>query len=662
MAGDIDIAELAIVLKAGASMSTRGVERQVRKALGRVVHHYGSRVVIGEVAAAAEEGMRAVVPEGAVGASAAAIPSDVTADLDPVGLLGLAAFDLRQSAEYTRAKATRPLQGEPWDTMAASAPDVVHADLNVEAAASESATPTSSRLTGSVSVAVVMVSGPTPDLQFSDDERTKVVAEVQNGLSWLGSVPANPITWKYSIATVYIHTPADPNAPDLEAVWRVPAMENLGYPGTYAGVLEYVQYIQNYVYDTDWGYCAFFTKYPVGHFAYAYLGGPYLVMQYAIDGWGPNNIDRVFAHETCHIFNAPDEYAASGCDCGGAWGYYGVPNGNCANCAPGGGVPCIMQAASFAVCNYTPWHLGLDSLPLMDSPPARLYGFSEGRLDVFWKGAFNGSLGDTWWTGTEWKSSVLSFSRMYSDPAPLYGFSEGRIDVFWVEQFGSLADTWWNGTEWAVAGLSAGPLDSPPAPLSGFTEGRMDVFWKGDDGYLWDTYWTGTAWADAKISQWQISSTPAPLTGAADLRMDVFWTDSIGALWDSWWVADPGWQDSKISAGPMGSPPAPLSGFAEGRTDVFWMNTGGSLWDSWWTSGSGWADVKLSDGKLDSPPAPLTGFAAGRMDVFWKDSDGALWDTWWNGTEWEDMKLSDGPLNSIPATLYGFAEGRMDVF
>ena len=44
-------------------------------------------------------------------------------------------------------------------------------------------------------------------------------------------------------------------------------------------------------------------------------------MQYAIDGWGPNNIDRVFAHETCHIFNAPDEYAASGCDCGGAWEY-----------------------------------------------------------------------------------------------------------------------------------------------------------------------------------------------------------------------------------------------------------------------------------------------------------------------------------------------------
>ena len=37
-------------------------------------------------------------------------------------------------------------------------------------------------LEGTVAVGIIIVQGPTAALQFSDDERTKVVAEVQNGL------------------------------------------------------------------------------------------------------------------------------------------------------------------------------------------------------------------------------------------------------------------------------------------------------------------------------------------------------------------------------------------------------------------------------------------------------------------------------------------------
>ena len=81
-------------------------------------------------------------------------------------------------------------------------------------------------------------------------------------------------------------------------------------------------------------------------------------MHYLNDNWGPDNIDRVFAHETGHVFGAPDEYASSSCGCGGSHGFFGKPNGNCENCATGGGVDCIMRANSWAMCGLTPFHLG----------------------------------------------------------------------------------------------------------------------------------------------------------------------------------------------------------------------------------------------------------------------------------------------------------------
>ncbi len=81
-------------------------------------------------------------------------------------------------------------------------------------------------------------------------------------------------------------------------------------------------------------------------------------MDYNNNGWGPANIDRVFAHETGHIFGCPDEYASSGCNCGGGWGRFGIVNGNCENCAGEGGVACLMKGNTFSLCEYTPGHLG----------------------------------------------------------------------------------------------------------------------------------------------------------------------------------------------------------------------------------------------------------------------------------------------------------------
>ena len=238
-------------------------------------------------------------------------------------------------------------------------------------------------MVGEIAVGIIIVSGPTPDLQFSFDETKKVIAEVQNGLTWLAEQnPAARITWNYDINHVQIDVPPGGGG-NQEALWRDPAMEQLGFSGNWQGVIDYVEDIRKQL-KTDWTYVGYFTKYPLKHFAYAKLGGPSLVMQYDNDGWGPDNIDRVFAHETGHIFQAPDEYAKSNCNCVSEYGIYDEPNKNCALCAPGGSVDCIMRKNTWSMCQHTPLHLGFPQ------PTAIKYGETVGvfsstrpfRLDI----------------------------------------------------------------------------------------------------------------------------------------------------------------------------------------------------------------------------------------------------------------------------------------
>ena len=353
MAGDIRIRERLVILPEARPLEAAPpVETNARR---RVVHMYGSRVIVLEDAA--DAGAPDVVAQS-VEASAAVLRS-----LSPEEQLGYNAYVLRESAKYKAVKAARPRDGESWDTseeMQHSCLPPNQRDGHAEAIALAGA-PTSQRLTGSVAVGIIIVEGPTAGLKFSAAERTKVVAEVQNGLGWLATQNPEGLVFKYDIKIVTLNVQPGPDTltfDQKETRWRDPAMQQLGFATGMAGVSAYVEGLRANL-GTTWTYCGFFTKYPLGHFAYASIGGPRLVMQYANDGWGPDNIDRVFAHESGHIFGAPDEYAASGCDCGGSWGFYGKPNANCANCAPGGGVDCLMKGNTWNMCVNTPFHLGL---------------------------------------------------------------------------------------------------------------------------------------------------------------------------------------------------------------------------------------------------------------------------------------------------------------
>ena len=436
MAGDLRIIERAAM---------EGAARAAEPALGwpgRVIHQYGRLKIL-------------AIPEEAETAATRSIETVSPQGLTETEQLGLAALNLRESSHYRIAKENRPRAGDRWDM-----PDcttVVPPPPGARAAVAAAA-PTSAYLEGTVAVGIIIVQGPTPDLTFSEAERTKVVAEVQNGLSFYATAnPVAGISFAYDIQIVTVATPPDPNAADLEALWRDPAMGALGFSADWAGVTAYVEDIRNR-FGTRWTYCGFFTKYPLGWFAYASIGGPRLVMQYANDGWGPDNIDRVFAHETGHIFGCPDEYASSNCNCGGTWGRFGIANGNCQNCASGGGVPCLMKGNTFAVCGYTPSHLGWAPQLLV-----RNFGYNAGgwRVDQHPR-----LMADTSGSG---RADIVGFGNAgaYVSRA----LADGRFEtpVLVVNNFGYTAGGW--------------RVDRHPRFLADLTgDGRADIVGFGNDG------------------------------------------------------------------------------------------------------------------------------------------------------------------------------------
>ena len=366
MAGDIGITESIVV---SSAMGAAG-------AGGPILHEYGPNIRI-RIGGA---------PPGPAGAP---MNESVFSENER---LGLSALRLRESSSYLSQKEKRPYRSEAW----ARGPSPLHRREQAIISPSggppggggaggtgggaggtpggPSAAPLAKRLSGRVAVGIIMVSGSGP-LVLTNAQQIKIAAEVQNGLSWLGAQsPAKDVTWVHDNhhATVAVAPSTGPTGDTqwehFEGPWRDAALSQLGFAAGASGVNAYISALKTSK-SANAAYCAFFTHYPLNHFAYC--TGPYLVMHYENDGWGPDNLDSVFAHESGHVFGAPDEYAESGCNCGGSHGFFSKPNINCENCAPDGGVDCIMKRNSWSMCSVTPYHLGYNGLPAVaPSAPA----------------------------------------------------------------------------------------------------------------------------------------------------------------------------------------------------------------------------------------------------------------------------------------------------
>jgi hypothetical protein len=326
---------------------------------GRVIHQFSPTAFVAEL------------PDAVDLMSLAKSTAQPTQPLDVVTQLAVTAWTTVQADKRARAVAApSPTEGLPWDTPGFEPPRefgtsvaAARAGVDTEVVAESTGTPTSLYMIGSVAVGLVLVSRNIGGEVLTDAERTTIVQEVQEGLDWLvGVEPRARVSFIYDIRPVTVSSAPGPypGVTDpyerFERDWRDAALAAMGYAAGRPGYQQYANDLRSSR-QTDWAYVAFFTKYALQHFAYAV--NEKVVMNYANDGWGPDNINRVFAHESCHIFGAADEYGS--CVCGSASGHLGVPNNNCVNCfPPGAQVPCLMNANTLAMCEFSRRQIGWD--------------------------------------------------------------------------------------------------------------------------------------------------------------------------------------------------------------------------------------------------------------------------------------------------------------
>ena len=259
-------------------------------------------------------------------------------------------------------------------------------------------------MVGNIAVGIVIVDGKAgSEAEFTAGEKLTVAVEVSQAFDVLyrlkGVVTAGgtkvPLFFMAQIDTVKLDldpssVPAPPakgseaNTSDQyerrEKVWRDPALQALGLSSGQAGISQYVQKLmaKSWALATpDAAYVVFFTKYMAKWMAYAdqSLGRIAMCYPWLADltdpnadgtggfrntgskGWGEANIDHVVAHESGHIFGAPDEYADSKCSVSSNAGHLHIANSNC-EVSNATSVDCLMKNNKEAMCPATPGHLG----------------------------------------------------------------------------------------------------------------------------------------------------------------------------------------------------------------------------------------------------------------------------------------------------------------
>jgi len=259
---------------------------------------------------------------------------------------------------------------------------------------------TSEFFLGDIIVSVIFPESNGSQENWTASQFSNATTYIAQGLDWLKARMVQAETSTNISSDMYIEfsyvdyevTPTDVEPIDQLTSTHVSpgnfvddAMVALGY--NFGGVLNKVRtYVNDLIDNTgseeyDWGFTVFVVNdmndpdhmfpAPEYGFAYAYLGGPLVMMTYNNDGYGPSNMPAVTAHETCHIFYALDEYLSGSTGpgpCDEYSGYLNIQNANSLVPPAYGGtcdqyMNCIMRGQvspyySNEMCKYTKWAVG----------------------------------------------------------------------------------------------------------------------------------------------------------------------------------------------------------------------------------------------------------------------------------------------------------------
>ena len=204
---------------------------------------------------------------------------------------------------------------------------------------------TSAYMAGSVAVGIVLVQcdgslAPCTESWTTEEKQliyNKIVAATQ---WWALLEPRAHLSFVFDDHfTQPLPTRVEPIARPYSdvGIWAADAMKALGYNAPF-----YLTSVRNYTnqlratYHTDWAFTLFVVdssndsdgQFSGGFFAFACLGGPFMVMTFNNGGYGPDNMDLVAAHEIGHIFYALDQYPSALQACTIRSGYLSVENQN----------------------------------------------------------------------------------------------------------------------------------------------------------------------------------------------------------------------------------------------------------------------------------------------------------------------------------------------
>jgi hypothetical protein len=191
-------------------------------------------------------------------------------------------------------------------------------------------------LLGRVGVSVVFVESdgteePSTE-EWTEEEEALVLAGIGEAMNWWAArAPGGLLTLHYEVhARVPVAREPIRMRQRDESVWIRSSLAALGFGSSnvFQGTQDLVNSFKARA-ELDWGFVIYVVDssededgmFADGFFAYAYLGGPYMVLTLDNDGWGAENLASVCAHEVGHIFYALDQYYSAHVPCDRAAGY-----------------------------------------------------------------------------------------------------------------------------------------------------------------------------------------------------------------------------------------------------------------------------------------------------------------------------------------------------